>query len=408
MLFPTRTQYLRMFCVLGAVAALALASCQLGGNAEASLPEPHEAAHVDFSLEHDYLSASFDSVVPGKQVSATSTSKPTMNGVYISEGIWSTNLAEAERQLAALGAQGVNTVIDYQLQFPVDPTKVGPGTSWRRYMDAANAAKVKIAFPLTNYLVGLTPSDGTSNAKFTKIKEIITALRSESAIGYFYVHDEKLPSTNIGTTIDLTKNYCISIEQMQALYNLIKATDAVSAGGKGRQQMQVWVSLPNFSQYKARFTDAHRPFGNPAWLANETAYNGMMTKLVQQTTDIVMVDNYPFGNPGVPAGTPLDEYPRIALTRAKTLLKTGQPLVFVYQSFNWKVHNPTGAPNATYPSLANMKLMLKPAKELGCYGAIAYNWYDLDNPAEKRRLPGYEQCFADLKTLITGLKTAWP
>lgn len=383
-------------------------SCNLGSQAEASLSEPHEALHEDFAVEHDYQVQALDSLVPSRQVSAASSTKPTLVGAYISEGCWTSNIPEAERQLAALKLVGVNTVIDYQLQVPADTTKMGPGTSWRRYMDAATAANIKIAFPLTNYLVGLTPSDGTSNAKFNKIKAILTLLRSEPAIGYFYVHDEKLPSTTIGTSIDLTKNYCISIEQMQALYNLVKATDAVSAGGKGRQQMQVWVSLPTYSQYTARYKDANRPFGNPAWLANQTAYDAMIKQLVQQTTDIVMVDNYPFGNPGVPAGTPLDEYPRIALTRANSLLKTGQPLVFVFQSFNWKVHNPTGAPNATYPSLANMKLMLKPAKELGCYGAVAYNWYDLDNPAESRRLPGYQQCFTDLKSLFTTLKTSWP
>jgi len=388
---------------------LCTSACTLGAPAEEEgLKESNFMADDLFTLKHEYSDFSLAGPDEGRVVSA-STNIPAIRGAYISEGRWTTNIAEAERQLATLGTLGVNTVIDYQLALPDNLTSTGPGTTWRRYMDAARTAKVKIIYPLPGYLVGLKPTDGTNPAQFTKIRTIIQTLRKEPQIGGWYVHDEKLPSTTIGKTIDLTKNYVISIEQMQALYNLIKTEDSLASGGLARPQYSVWVSLPTYTQYKARYTKEYRPYGDPNWLATETAYNNMMRQLVQNCTDTVMVDNYPFGNPGVPAGTPLDEYPRIALTRAKSLLKTGQPLIFVFQSFSWKVHNPTGAPNATYPTLAHMRTMIGPARQLGCNGAIAYNWYDLDNPPAARDLPGRAQCFTDLKTLLKQLgTTGWP
>jgi hypothetical protein len=303
---------------------------------------------------------------------------------------------EIEEIMTELEALGVNLVIDYALTPPED-------SHWQwgfeAYLDSAQRHGIGVAFYLGALLDGVTPAD--SGAYLERVSAAVAALKHHPQITAWYVHDEVLPMVSNGMA---TVQYTVSLEQMRALYQAIRAEDPA------RPQLSVWSQLPTYPEFGVVFSDSDMPFGRPGWTAGPEAYEDAMRAMVQETCDWVLVDSYPVGA----QWRDHDKFPELSFVdsitrRADRLRAPHQPLYFVFQAFSWAQYGQAGWLDAPFPTFAEMRDMLSIAAQGGAQGAIAYSWFDLTKSIPGRDIPGREHCLGDLRRVLRLLSSrGWP
>ncbi len=317
---------------------------------------------------------------------------PAVNGAYISVGYWEADRVDAT--FAALADLGVNLVFDYALSLPEDDYW---DAAFQHYLDTADANGVGIAYWLARPLEGMTPL--TADGHFTACVAEVAQLKDQPAITAWYVHDEVLPMVS---GVDGTSKYCLSLAQMQELYDLIKAEDPT------RPQLSVWNWLPDFDGFSARINEEDTPYGSPDWMSDPVLYEQTLAAMIQDTTDWVLVDSYPVGAPWLGEDAEAPELAVAALVaRAADLRSFDQPLAFVYQAFSWAQY--TGTDGIPFPTRAELDGMLCAAKTYGADWAVAYSWFDLADDLPGRDVAGRDEAFANLQDVLACLGSeGWP
>lgn len=317
---------------------------------------------------------------------ATDLEPDELVGCYISMGYW--NLPNANDQFTEMAASGVNFVIDYALIWPDDPALQ---VLFNDYLSLAGNHGISVAYCLFNALEGSSPR--SSSVQIARALHQVEALRDRPEVVAWYVHDEILPMLS---GVDGTEKYSLSLEQMEALYDRIHDLDPQ------RPQICVWNQLPDCSEMNRRFSRRYFPHGVPEWLEHDEQFELAMRKMVRNCSDWVMVDCYPVGAGWLADGhsiptikSEIDSLVR----RACELKSAGQPLIFVYQSFDWRMYG-KGAAETGFPSLEQMRAMLQAGFAAGADNAIAYSWFDLMRPVDGKRPPDQARCLADLKILL--------
>jgi len=333
---------------------------------------------------------------PDQETSTVSqaTGTPDIIGVYLSHGYWQP--MEIEELMADLESLGVNTVIDYALTSPED-------SHWQwgfeSYLASAQRHGIGVVFYLGALLDGTTPVD--SGGYLERVTSTVAALKHHPQITAWYVHDEVLPMVRDDLA---TVQYVVSLEQMRALYQAIHAEDPT------RPQLNVWSQLPDYAQFGLIFNESHTPFGRPAWMADQDAFEAAMRAMMQDTCDWVLVDSYPFGA----QWRDHDKQPELAFVdditaRANSLRAPRQPLLLVFQSFSWAQYGQATWLDAPLPTYAEMRDTLHIAADNGASGAIAYSWFDLTRNIAGRDLPGRDRCLSDLRRVLKLLSSrGWP
>jgi hypothetical protein len=309
-----------------------------------------------------------------------------MVGCYISMGYW--NLPAANEQFSEMAASGVNFVIDYALIWPDDPAQQD---QFDAYLSMAGRHGVTVAYCLFNALEGASPH--SAKKQIAEVLEQVEQLRDRPQLSAWYVHDEILPELS---GVDGTEKYCLSLQQMEELYGLIRELDPQ------RPQLSVWNQLPDCMEMNRRFSEQHFPHGFPDWMGREEEFEDCMQRTLRRTCDWVMVDCYPVGAGWLEDGQSLPaitaEVDKL-VRRAAALKSPEQPLIFVYQSFDWRMYGKGAAPTG-FPSMEQLRAMLQAGFEAGADNVLAYSWFDLIRPIDGRQPHGQARCLADLKILL--------
>ena len=316
-------------------------------------------------------------------------------GTFLSHGYW--NPANVREQFSQLNDLGVNFIVDYALLMPEDEEWTD---EFDAYLAAADEQGLQLAYCLFPLLKGATPQD--AEAQFEQVLKHVNALKDQPAITAWYVHDEVLP---LVAGEGGTEHYTLSLEQMQELYQRIKAADP------GRPQINTWAQLPTRQEFNEMFTADFTPHGRALWMDREQLYEATMQEMVRTTCDWVFIDYYPVGAPWL-AGKDITprQAVRSAMQRAASLRSPEQPLYFVFQSFSHAQYGYGPAAQAQFPDSAQMRDMIFASRIHGAQGLLAYSWFDLtrtDLPG--RDIPGREECLAGLREVLAGLRdSGWP
>ncbi|MEZ5336995.1 MAG: hypothetical protein R3F46_01920 [bacterium] len=309
---------------------------------------------------------------------------------YISMGCW--DLALVEQQFSELSASGVDFVIDYALFWPEQPQE---RQAFDAYMASARRHGISIGYCLFSLLDGASPR--ANSRQIDTLLAQVEILRHESQIGAWYVHDEILPMLS---GVDGTERYSLSLEQMRELYRRIHELDP------GRPQLCVWNQLPDHAEMQRRFGRRYFPHGYPDWMNSADEFEAAMQSMLRDCCDWVLVDCYPYGAPWLPAQQSMQdleaEVSRL-VSRAADLRGEGQPLLFVYQSFDWRVYGRAENP-AGFPGSARMRAMLAAAFAAGADNAVAYSWFDLVRPLEHVEQEEQLEALAELKLILRELQ----
>ncbi|MCB1186373.1 hypothetical protein KDL29_04320 [bacterium] len=326
----------------------------------------------------------------GRALAANSTPDPNrLVGCYISMGCW--NLLQVNEQFSELSDSGVNFVIDYALQWPEGPAD---RDNFDAYMAIARREGISIGYSLFNALEGATPR--TSSVQVARALAEVEALRNEEQIGAWYVHDEILPMLS---GVDGTEKYSLSLGQMRDLYQSIRRIDP------DRPQICVWNQLPDRHEMNRRFDSRNYPHGTPDYLQHDEQFEQSMRSMIRDCCDWVMVDCYPVGAHWLDDGHSIEaiSYEVDALVRrANELRKPSQPLILVFQSFDWRMYG-KGSNSASFPTLEQMRAMVQAGFNAGADNVLAYSWFDLVRKVDGRSPAGQQRCLADLKQILSEL-----
>ena len=310
-------------------------------------------------------------------------------GCYISMGCW--NLLQVNEQFTELADSGVNFVIDYALRWPQEPAMQD---QFDAYLAIASREGISVAYCLFDALEGATPQNDSEQKR--RLLSEVDALRGRPQITAWYVHDEVLPMLS---GVDGTAKYSLSLGQMKDIYQSIRRVDST------RPQICVWNQLLDHAEMNRRFGRQHFPYGWSDWMNHEEQYERVLREMIRESCDWVMVDSYPVGAHWLEDG---HSHPAIQrevgglVSRAAQLKSPQQPLIYVFQSFDWKMYG-KGSEHARFPSLEQMRCMIDSAYAAGADNVLAYSWFDLVRKLDGRSPAGQRTCHNDLKTLLREL-----